>query len=134
MRSPMHIAAAAAAIMIASAGMAVAAGSGKMANDHASAAKSAAKMSNIILTSQERKTIWQNLSSASEQKAPARFHAAVGADMPASVTLRTFPQKVADNVLTLAGMKYAKLNDQVLVVRARDRRIESVITAASAKS
>jgi hypothetical protein len=114
--------------------MAAAAGSGTMANGHAAAAKSAGKTSNIILTSQQRKTIWNDLSSASEQKAPASFQAAVGADMPVSMTLHAFPRKVADNVLTLAGMKYAKLNDQVLVVRARDRRIESMITAVSAKS
>jgi hypothetical protein len=134
MRHPLHIAATAAAVLIASAAMAAAASSGSMANDHASAAKSTAKMSNIILTTKQRKTIWQNLSSASEQKAPASFQAAVGTDMPKTVTLHAFPQKVADNVLTLAGMKYAKLNDQVLVVRPRDRKIESVITAASAKS
>jgi hypothetical protein len=134
MRSPLHIAATAAAVLIASAGMAAAANS--MSSDHAGtpAAKSMAKTSNIILTSQERKTIWRNLSAASEQKAPASFHAAVGADMPKAVTLHAFPQKVADDVLTLAGMKYAKLNDKVMVVRSRDRKIESVITAASAKS
>jgi hypothetical protein len=134
MRSPLHIAATAATVLIASAGMAAAANS--MSSDHTgtSAIKSMAKMSNIILTNQERKTIWRNLSSASEQKAPARFHAAVGTDMPKAVTLHAFPQKLADNVLTLAGMKYAKLNDKILVVRSRDRKIESVITAASAKS
>jgi hypothetical protein len=134
MRSPLHIAATAAAILIASAGMAAAANSGTMSGDHGSAASSTAKMSNIILTTQERKTIWQGLSARAEQKAPASFEAAVGADVPNSVTLQMFPKKVADSVLALSGMKYAKLNDQVLVVRSRDRKIESVITAASTNS
>ncbi|MGH6727885.1 MAG: DUF1236 domain-containing protein [Pseudolabrys sp.] len=133
MRHPLHIAATAAAVLIASAGLAAAASSGSMATDH-SAAKSTAKMSTIVLTTSERKTIWKDLSSASEQKAPAKFQAAVGTDIPKSVTLRAFPKKVADSVSTLSGMKYAKLNDKVLVVRPRDRKIESVITAASAKS
>jgi hypothetical protein len=140
MRSPLHIVVTAAAIL-ASAGIAAAASSGTTAGEHggapaakSSAANSSAAMSNIILTAQDRKSIWNGLSAMGEQKTPARFHAAIGADLPKSVALHAFPQKVADSVLTLAGMKYAKMNDRVLVVRSRDRKIESVITKASAQS
>jgi hypothetical protein len=131
MKHPFPIAAAAAAL-IASAAMAVAAQA--MPTGKSMAKAPAAARSDIILTAQQDKTIWRDLSSTGKQKAPASFRAAVGADVPKAVTLHAFPQKVADNVLTLAGMKYAKLNGKVLVVRTRDRKIESVITPASAKS
>jgi hypothetical protein len=131
MKHPLPIAATAAAL-IASAAMAVAA--------HATPANTpmakppAAMRSDIILTAQQDKNIWRGLSSMSKQKAPASFRAAVGTDVPTSLTLHAFPQNVADNILTLAGMNYAKLNGKVLVVRQRDRKIESIITPASAKS
>jgi hypothetical protein len=124
--------AATAAALIASAGMAAAAQATPASTPMAK--PPAAMRSDIILTAQQDKTIWRDLSSMSNQQAPARFRAAVGADVPTLVTLHAFPQNVADNILTLAGMKYAKLNGKVLVVRQRDRKIESIITPASAKS
>ncbi len=67
-------------------------------------------------------------------RGPTGFQAKVGVDLPKSVALHAFPQQTADNILTLAGMEYAKLHGRVLVARTRDRKIESIITPASVKS
>jgi hypothetical protein len=131
MKHPLPIAATATAL-IASAGMAVAAHA--MPVSKPTSKPPAALRSDIILTAQQDKTIWRDLSSMSKQKAPASLRAADGAEVPKAVTLYAFPKKVADNILTLAGMKYARLNGKVLVVRQRDRKIESIITPALAKS
>jgi hypothetical protein len=134
MKHPLPIAAAAAAALIASAGIAAAANADAMSASTSKAKAPAAMHSDIILTAKQDTTIWRGLSAKSAEKAPGSFKAAVGADLPTSVALHAFPQKVADNILTLAGMNYAKLNGKVLVVRTRDRKIESIITPASAKS
>lgn len=131
MKHPLPIAATAAAL-IASAAMAVAAHA--MPAGKSMAKTPATARSDIILTAQQDQTIWRDLSAKSAEKAPGTFKVAIGADLPKSVALHAFPQKVADNVLTLVGMNYAKLNGKVLVVRTRDRKIESIITPASAKS
>ena len=135
MKHPVRIAATAAALIASAAIASASAASAGAASDGTSAGKPTAAMrSDIILTAKQDTTIWHNLSAQRAQKTPSSFRAAVGADLPKAVPLHTFSRKVADNILTLAGMKYAKLNDRVLVVRMRDRKIESIITPASAKS
>jgi len=140
MQRPLQIVAVAAAL-VASAGMAAAADYGNIqtgtmpSTAKTQMAKPAnATMSDIVLSAQQKKTIWKDLSARSGQKAPSSFQASVGADVPKSVTLHKFPSKLASNVPTLTGMRYAKLNDKLVVVRPRDRKVENVIDGASAKS
>jgi hypothetical protein len=124
----------AAAALVASAGIAAAASPGAMSGGTSGAKQPAAMHSDIILTAKQDTTIWHSLSAKNTERAPTGFQAKVGVDLPKSVALHAFPQQTADNILTLAGMEYAKLHGRVLVVRTRDRKIESIITPASVKS
>ena len=101
-----------------------------------SMAASAATMSNpaktddtLNLTSNQQKTAWHDLYMPSlNQKAPAGFHATIGAVVPSSVTTAPVPRKAASDVPSLKPYDFAKLQRKLLIVNPSDKKIAEVIT------
>lgn len=101
-----------------------------------SIAASAATMSNPVkagdtlsLTSSQQKTAWRDLYTPSlNQKAPAGFHATIGAIVPSSMTTASVPRKAASDVPSLKPYDFAMLQKKLLIVNPADRKIAEVIT------
>ena len=101
-----------------------------------SMAASAATMSNpaktddtLNLTSNQQKTAWRDLYMPSlNQKAPAGFHATIGAVVPSSVTTAPVPHKAASDVPSLKPYDFAMLQRKLLIVNPSDKKIAEVIT------
>lgn len=86
-------------------------------------AASAAGEEQISLNDQQRQTIWQTLSKARAETAPSDFQASVGADVPRSMRLHSFSRALTDQVPAMRGYEYAKLQNRVLIVNPRTRKI-----------
>jgi len=97
---------------------------------------SAATMSNpattggtLSLTSAQQKAAWRDLYTPSlSQKAPAGFHATIGAVVPSSVTMAPIPSKTVSDVPSLKPYDFAMLQKKLVIVNPSDRKIAEVIT------
>ncbi len=87
--------------------------------------------SDLILTTHEAHRIWSRLHARADEREPAGFHPHIGGKLPGAVRLREFTRKLAGEIPAIAGMRYAKLEGKVVVVRPSDRKIEAVIAAPS---
>ena len=92
-------------------------------------AKSAMTKDAITLTSDQKKTVYQQLGmDATAQEAPSGFQASVGATLPSDITLEEVPNDVSSKVPTVANYRFAKLeDDRLLIVDPNDRRVVSII-------
>jgi len=82
----------------------------------------------LSLSSQQQKTAWNDLSSASAQNAPAGFSATAGAKVPTALTIEAVPAKAARDVAQLRPYDFAKVQGKLLIVNPRDRMIVEVIS------
>jgi len=100
-----------------------------------SMAASAAAMSNpaktndtLSLTSTQQKAARRDLYMPSlNQKAPAGFHATIGAVVPSSVTMAAVPSEAAGDVPSLKPYDFAMLQKKLVIVNPSDRKIAEVI-------
>ena len=118
MNSQIRTAAAAVALLLASASFAAAAGTGAMApNDR------------LSLTSTQEHTILQSINKQSVKKeaSPSGFKAAVGQAVPTSIPLHALPSDAASQVPAVKPYGYAVLQNQLLIVNPKDRKIVDMI-------
>jgi ABC-type sugar transport system substrate-binding protein len=105
------------ALVVASAGMALAAG-----------AASTAPKDQLSLTSAQEHSIVQSLNkSAKKEAAPAGFKASVGQTVPNTIALHNFPSDAASQVPAVKPYDYAMLQGQLLIVNPQDKKIIDVI-------
>jgi hypothetical protein len=118
MKSQIRNAAAAVALLLASTGLAAAAGSGAMAPNN-----------RLSLTSTQEHTILQNINKQSVKKemAPSGFKAAVGQSVPTSISLHALPSNATSQVPAVKSYDYAMLPNQLLIVNPKDRKIVDII-------
>lgn len=92
-------------------------------------AKSAMTKDAITLTREQKQTVYQQLGmDASEQQSPSGFQASVGATLPSDIMLEEVPNDVSSKVPTIANYRFAKLeDDRLLIVDPNDRRVVSII-------
>jgi hypothetical protein len=109
---------AALALLLASMGSAVAANSAAMApNDR------------LNLTSTQEHAIVQSVNKQNQKMAtsPSGFKAAVGQVVPTSIQLHALPSDTASQVPAAKSYDYAKLQNQLLIVNPKDRKIVDII-------
>jgi Protein of unknown function (DUF1236) len=118
MKNQIRNTAAAVALLLASTGLAAAAGSGAMApNDR------------LGLTSTQEHTLVQDINKQSVKKAtpPSDFKAALGQSVPNSISLHALPSNATSQVPAVKSYDYAMLPNQLLIVNPKDRKIVDII-------
>jgi hypothetical protein len=84
----------------------------------------------LNLTSSQKHTIYQSVANEKGQPAPSGFHAAIGAKVPSSLTLRPLPTSAASQIPAAKSYDYAKLqNNEVLLVNPKSRDVAEMIMA-----
>jgi hypothetical protein len=107
----------AALALIASTGLAAAAGTTATSSDH------------LNLSSNQRHEIWQSLSKqTAKENAPVGFKAMVGETAPGSIKLQPLPVDVSSRVPAVKSYDYAMLQNQVLIVDPSSKRIVDIVT------
>jgi hypothetical protein len=83
----------------------------------------------LSLTSKQQKSAWNDLyvKSLNQQK-PAGFHVATGAALPKSIATGQMTTKAAGDVPALKPYDFAQLDQKLVIVNPRDRKIAEVIT------
>jgi hypothetical protein len=84
----------------------------------------------ISLNDQQRQTIWQTLSKTRAERAPSSFQASIGSDVPRTMRLHSFSRSVTSQVPTMRGLDYAKLQDQVLIVDPKTRKVVDTVSGS----
>lgn len=127
----------AAIALLASAGMAAAAGSQSSSTMSPSSSPSTMSSSastkkandSLALTKAQEKTIWQDVSKTdtSIQK-PAGFTAQLGEKVPSSVMLHPLPTSVTNKIAKVRPYEYALLdNETLLIVNPMDKKVVDII-------
>ena len=107
----------AALALIASAGIATAAGTTATSSDR------------LNLSNTQRHEIWQSLSKqAAKENAPAGFKAMVGETAPGSIKLQPLPGDVSSRVPAVKSYDYAMLQNQVLIVDPSSKKIVDIVS------
>jgi len=123
MKTPTSTALAVAAVLLAGASAASAAGI------QSSNAMSHPAKDTLTLSNAQQKTAWHDLYTKSlNQTAPSGFDAAVGAVVPNSVTTAPVPAKAASDVPALKPYRFAMLQKKLVIVNPSDHKIAEVIT------
>ena len=84
----------------------------------------------VTLTDQQKQTIWKRLSRAGNERMPSNFEASVGSDVPRSVRLHSFARTVTRTVPEIRGYDYAKLQNQVIIVDPKTRKIVDTVSGS----
>jgi Protein of unknown function (DUF1236) len=84
----------------------------------------------LVLTGAQEYLLWQRLGrrSPADTTAPSGLIAAIGATVPASVTLNALPSTVTAQIPAVRLYKYATLGNKLLIINPADRVIVDVIT------
>ncbi len=84
----------------------------------------------LSLSSQQRKTAWQDISAqATKEKSPSGFKAAVGAALPSDLITHPVPVSTANKVPELQPYQYALLDsNKLLIVNPNDKKVAEIIT------
>jgi hypothetical protein len=84
----------------------------------------------LNLNAVQRREAWTCLSAAANgnQKAPADFDAAVGAEVPGTLTLQHVASSASDAVPALRPYDFAMVESKLLIVNPSDKKIVEVIT------
>jgi Protein of unknown function (DUF1236) len=83
----------------------------------------------ISLSRTQERTAWRDLSrNATQQTAPSSFTPSVGATVPDGITLRTMPQRAANQLPTLKPYDFALLQNKLLIVNPNDKKVVDVIS------
>lgn len=86
-------------------------------------------MDKLSLTSAQRKSAWEDISRlAAKQKAPKGFTAKVGKALPSTVATNPVPVSTANDVPKLRPYRYALLNNKLLIVNPKDKKVVEIIT------
>ncbi len=99
-----------------------------------SAGSAASRMSRpagdtLTLTDAQHLTIWNDVSrQASSQEAPADFKAAAGATVPNDIKTYPLPRQATRDVPAAKPYRYAKLQDNILIVNPADNKIADVVS------
>jgi Putative peptidoglycan binding domain len=84
------------------------------------------------LSAQQKQMIAQKLSAQSAEQPPANFNPTVGQNVPPTLKLSQLPGNVTDQVQSLKGDDFAKLNDgKILIVNPSSKQIVAVINERS---
>lgn len=82
----------------------------------------------LALTSAQKQKIGQSLANEHAQLAPPDFKIAVGAKLPASVSLSPVPLAVSNDIPATKNLSYARLdNKDIVLVDPKDRAVAEVI-------
>ena len=109
----------AALALIASAGIATAAGTNG----------SATSSDHLNLSNTQRHEIWQSLGKqTTKENAPVGFKAMVGETAPGSIKLQPLPGDVSSRVPAVKSYDYAMLQNQVLIVDPSSKKIVDIVT------
>jgi hypothetical protein len=116
------------AVLLVAAGTAArAADSNAMSSSNAQSA--AAAKDQISLSRAQERTAWRDLSrNAKLQTTPSSFTPSVGATVPDGITLRTMPQRAANQLPALKPYDFALLQNKLLIVNPNDKKVVDVIT------
>jgi hypothetical protein len=115
-----------AAVLLVAAGTAARAADSKAMSG--SNAQSALK-DQISLSRAQERTAWRDLSrNAKQQTAPSSFTPSVGATVPDGITLRTMPQRAANQLPALKPYDFALLQNKLLIVNPNDKKVVDVIS------
>jgi Protein of unknown function (DUF1236) len=82
----------------------------------------------ISLNDQQKQMIWQTLSNARNERTPTNFQASVGADVPRALRLHSFARAVTKQLPAVRGYDYAKLQNQVLIVDPKTRKVVDTVS------
>ncbi|HZD89919.1 MAG TPA: DUF1236 domain-containing protein [Pseudolabrys sp.] len=86
----------------------------------------------VNLSSSQKQTIKQAVSSASAQNAPSNFQAMAGAKVPSSLSLKALPSKVTKKIPSLKGDEFAKLkNNDIVIVSPSTHKVVASIKQTS---
>jgi hypothetical protein len=106
----------AALALLAGAGVAMAADAGSTSKDH------------LNLTSAQQKDIWQSVSKQNmKETTPAGFKAMIGELVPTSIKLHALPSDATREVPAIKPYEFAMLQDQVLLVDPKSKKIADII-------
>ncbi|KIZ35622.1 MULTISPECIES: DUF1236 domain-containing protein [Rhodopseudomonas] len=106
------------------------AGSMSRADDSMSHATtgSAKASGKLTLSAAQNKTLWNDLSAdASKQNAPASFLGNVGERVPSGLETQALPAKAASDVPMVKNYHYAMLQDKIVLVNPKTKRVAGVI-------
>ncbi len=84
----------------------------------------------ISLSDQQKQMIWQTLSKARAETAPANFQASIGADVPKGLRLHNFRRSLTRRVPATHGYEYAKVQNEVLIVNPKTRKIIGTVSGS----
>jgi hypothetical protein len=99
----------------------------------AAAGTGGSKADQLKLSSEQKRQVVQGLAAERNQLTPPGFKVAVGATVPASVSLVPVPLAISNDVPTTKNYSFVKLeNKDILLVDPKDRMIAEVINAPAA--
>jgi len=81
----------------------------------------------LSLSADQKQAIWDSVGKNKGAKAPANFQASIGANVPAQVALRPLPGTLSKQVPDAKKYRYAKIDDQVVLVDPSTHKIIDVI-------
>jgi hypothetical protein len=81
----------------------------------------------LTLSTQDRETAWNDLSSAAASNAPSSFQPATSSAVPSTLTVHAIPAKTASAVPALRPYDYAKVNGKLLIINPHDMMIAEMI-------
>jgi hypothetical protein len=82
----------------------------------------------LNLSSAQKQTILQSVSSERGQTAPSGFQARVGEKVPQSLSMHQLPSSATSQVSAAKAYDYAKLaNNEVLLINPKDRQVAEII-------
>jgi hypothetical protein len=82
----------------------------------------------LTLSDSQQQLIWKDVSKhATGQNAPADFNAAVGTEVPSSMSTYPLPRRAARDVPAVKPYRYAMTQDKVLIVNPSDHKIADVV-------
>jgi hypothetical protein len=85
---------------------------------------------NLSLSARQKTTAWRDLSKqGARQQQPSTFTASVGTAVPDAITLRPISGKASAQVPALRPYQYALLQDKLLIINPKDKKIVDVISA-----
>jgi len=84
----------------------------------------------LNLTSAQKQTIAQGVASERGETAPSGFLAKIGEKVPQSLSMHQLPSSVTNQVSAAKGYEYAKLQNQVVVVDPKTRKVIGTVSGS----
>jgi hypothetical protein len=83
----------------------------------------------LTLSGDQQKSIWNDVGArARNENAPSGFNAAVGTELPSSMSTHPMPRQAARDVPAAKPYRYAMTQDKLLIVNPSDHKIADVVT------